>query len=163
MPNHPLIGIIDIDRLEEASEDLVEEFHGIKVTSNLYTIILKDGNCGMQYGRNMYDFEEGVLSFIAPDQIVSSSSHTPSTYGFMLVFHPDLIRNFDLGSSIQRYNFFNYAVHEALHLSKKEEQVLMDIVKNIERELVSHIDKHTQEVIVTNLQLLLNYSKRFYN
>ena len=162
-PTHPLIGVIDVAKLDAVAEIKLKEFEGLKVTSSLYSIILKDGDCGMQYGRNKYDFEEGVLRFIAPNQIVSSTSHTPSSYGFMLVFHTDLIRNFDLGNTIIRYNFFNYNVHEALHLSKKEEDTLIEIVKNIEIELASNIDKHTQEVIVTNLQLLLNYSKRFYD
>ncbi len=162
-PNHPLIGVIDVTTLEELSEEKKQTFEGVKMTSDLYSIILKDGDCGMQYGRNKYDFEEGVLRFIAPNQIVSSSTHTPSSYGFMLVFHPDFIRNFDLGKTIAQYNFFNYAVHEALHLSKQEENTLIAIAKNIEKELESNIDKHTQEVVVTNLQLLLNYSKRFYD
>jgi YesN/AraC family two-component response regulator len=116
----------------------------------------------MQYGRNKYDYEEGVLQFMAPNQIVTSHSHTKSTYGFMLFFHPALIRNFDLGKLIGRYTFFNYSVHEALHLSKKEEDTLIEIVSNIEAELSANIDKHSAEVIVTNLQLFLNYSKRFY-
>ncbi|WP_027391445.1 helix-turn-helix domain-containing protein [Aquimarina latercula] len=162
-PTHPLIGIIDVTRLEELPEEKKKAFEGVKMTSDLYSIILKDGDCGMQYGRNKYDFEEGVLRFIAPNQIVSSSTHTPSSYGFMIVFHPDLLRNFDLGTNIGKYNFFDYAVHEALHLSKKEEDTLIEITKNIEEELKSNIDKHTLEVVVTNLQLLLNYSKRFYD
>lgn len=162
-PTHPLIGVIDITKLEELSEEKVKEYEGVKMTSDLYTIILKDGDCGMQYGRNKYDFEEGVLRFIAPNQVVSSGYHTPSTYGFMLVFHPDLLRNFDLGKNINRYHFFNYAVHEALHLSKKEEDILIEVANNVKNELTANIDKHTQEVIVTNLQLLLNYSKRFYD
>lgn len=162
-PTHPLIGIIDVTQLDEIAESKGQEFLGAKLVSELYSVILKDGDCGMQYGRNSYDFEEGVLRFIGPGQVVSSTSHTPSTYGFMLVFHPDLIGNFDLGKTIDRYNFFAYDVHEALHLSKKEENTLIEIVENIKSELVSHIDTHTQEVIVTNLQLLLNYSNRFYN
>ncbi|MCK8520095.1 AraC family transcriptional regulator [Aquimarina sp. D1M17] len=162
-PNHPLIGVIDVTRLEQLSEEKKKAFEGVKMTSDLYSIILKDGDCGMQYGRNKYDFEEGVLRFIGPNQIVSSTTHTPSSYGFMLVFHPDLLRNFNLGNMINSYGFFNYSVHEALHLSKKEEDTLTEIAHNIKTELDSNIDNHTQEVIVTNLELLLNYSKRFYN
>lgn len=162
-PTHPLIGVIDIQKLDELSEEKKRAFEGVKITSELYCIILKDGDCAMQYGRNKYDFEEGVLRFIAPNQVVSFGQHTPSTYGFMLLFHPDLIRNFDLGSHINRYHFFHYAVHEALHLSKKEENILVEVVNNIKSELTVNIDKHTQEVIVTNLQLVLNYSKRFYD
>lgn len=161
-PNHPLIGILDVTELELSEEQMIM-YKDVRMTSDLYTIILKDGSCGMQYGRNKYDFEEGVLQFMAPNQIVSSNnSHTPSTYGFFLVFHPDLIRNFDLGKKIKRYSFFNYGVHEALHLSKREEDTLQEIVRNIEEELLMNIDKHSQEVLVTNIQLLLNYSDRFY-
>ncbi len=161
-PSHPLIGVLDVTDLE-MSDEQAEMYKAIKMTSDLYSIILKDGSCGMQYGRNKYDFEEGVLQFIAPNQIVSSNdSQTPSSYGFFLVFHPDLIRNFDLGKRIKKYNFFNYGVHEALHLSKKEENTLIETVNNIKEELRMNIDKHSQEVLVTNIQLLLNYSQRFY-
>ena len=80
----------------------------------------------------------------------------------MLVFHPDLIRNFDLAKRMKEYNFFNYSVHESLHLSEKEERTMLDTVENIKDELNENIDKHSQEVLVTNLQLLLNYSNRFY-
>ncbi|MCT4580001.1 MAG: AraC family transcriptional regulator [Flavobacteriales bacterium] len=161
-PNHPLIGVFDVTDLE-MSDEQADIYKDVKMTSDLYSIILKDGSCGMQYGRNKYDFEEGVLQFIAPNQIVTSNdSHTPSSYGFFLVFHPDLIRNFDLGKRIKKYNFFNYGVHEALHLSKKEENTLIETINNIKEELRMNIDKHSQEVLVTNIQLLLNYSQRFY-
>ena len=162
-PNHPLIGVIDVTRFNNMTEEEIDAYSGVKMTSDLYGIILKDGDCGMMYGRSKYDFEEGVLRFIAPNQIVQSSTHTPSSYGFMIVFHPDLIRNFDLGQSINSYSFFSYSVNEALHLSKKEEDTLIEIADNINEELRGNIDRHSQEVIVTNLQLLLNYSKRFYD
>jgi AraC-like DNA-binding protein len=159
-PKHPLIGVIDVAEIDYSEAD---KFKGMKMTSSLYSIMLKDGDCGMQYGRNKYDFQEGVLQFIGPNQIVSSSdSHIPSSYGFILLFHPDLIRNFELGKRINQYKFFNYSVHEALHLSKREEDILIEIVNNIKTELDANIDKHSQEVLVTNLQLLLNYSNRFY-
>lgn len=158
-PRHPLIEVIDVTNIDYSD---AEKYKGVKLTSDLYSIILKDGNCGMMYGRNRYDFNEGVLQFMAPNQVVSSDSHIESTYGFYLVFHPDLIRNFDLGKRMGQYTFFDYSVHEALHLSKKEENTLIEIVDNISAELNSNIDKHSQEVIVTNLQLLLNYSKRYY-
>ncbi len=162
-PKHPLIGIVDVTKLDVSSEQM-EAYKDVKMTSDLYSVILKDGSCGLHYGRNKYDFEEGVLQFIAPNQIVSSNtSHTASTYGFFMVFHPDLIRNYDLSRKIRKYNFFNYQVHEALHLSKKEEDTLLEIVNNIKHELDLNIDKHSQEVLVTNIQLLLNYSERFYD
>ncbi len=161
-PNHPLIGVIDVTELNNAEEN-TQAYKDMKMTSDLYAVILKDGSCGLKYGRNKYDFEEGVLQFIAPNQIVqSNNSQTPSSYGFFLVFHPDLVRNFDLGKRIKKFNFFDYAVNEALHLSKKEEDTLIEIVNNIKEELSMTIDKHSQEVLVTNIQLLLNYSQRFY-
>ncbi|WNJ17493.1 helix-turn-helix transcriptional regulator [Pontibacter sp. G13] len=159
-PLHPLIGIVDVTQLDHSA---AEHYKGVKIASGLYSIFLKDGDCGMRYGRNKYDFQEGVLQFIGPNQIVSATeTQAPSTYGFMLVFHPDLIRNFELGRRIHHYNFFNYNVHEALHLSQKEEDTLQEVVKNIRGELDNNIDKHSTELIVTNLQLLLNYSKRYY-
>lgn len=161
-PTHPMIGVIDIHEINEA-EDRMEVYKDLKMTSDLYTIILKDGQCGLNYGRNKYDFEEGVLQFIAPNQIIqSNNSYVPSSYGFFLVFHPDLIRNFDLRKRINSFSFFNYDANEALHLSQKEERTLMEIVDHIKEELHSNIDKHSQEVLITNIQLLLNYSQRFY-
>jgi AraC-like DNA-binding protein len=159
-PSHPLIGVVDVAKIDFSKAEQIKD---AKITADLYSIILKDGNCGMQYGRNKYDFEEGVLQFMAPNQLVTTeNSFTQSTYGFFLVFHPDLIRNFDLGKKIKKYNFFNYSVYEALHLSKKEEETLIEIVENIKDELSKNIDKHSLEILVTNIQLLLNYSERFY-
>jgi AraC-like DNA-binding protein len=156
-PKHPLIGIIDA-----ATFKTPEHLLDVKMVSDLYCIILKDGDCGMQYGRNNYDFEEGVLRFIAPGQVVTATDGIESSYGFMLFFHPDLIRNFPLGKTIHQLTFFEYSVHEALHLSNKEENILIDCVNNIKDELNENIDKHSQELLVSNIQLLMNYSKRFY-
>ncbi len=161
-PNHPLIGIFDVKHLN--SGELYEQYKDYTMTSDLYCVILKDGTCGIKYGRNRYDFNEGVLQFMAPDQIVrSDNTHTPSNYGFFLVFHPDLFRAFNLNKKIKDYQFFRYGEQEALHLSKKEESQLLEIVGNLEEELDTNIDKHSQEILVTNLELILNYSKRFYN
>lgn len=156
-PKHPLIGIIDMAGFSTPKAMLHQ-----KTISEFYCVILKDGNCGMEYGRGKYDFEEGVLRFLGPNQLVSATSSTPSTYGFMLIFHPDLIRQFPLGKEILRYSFFDYSANEALHLSEKEEKILLDCVQNIQDELDQNIDKHSQELLVTNIQLLLNYSNRFY-
>lgn len=157
-PKHPLVGVDDAKIFNSKNKDYLN----IKTITNMYCIILKDGDCGMQYGRNQYDFEEGVLRFLAPNQAVTITESVESSYGFVLFFHPDLIMNFSLGKEIDRYSFFDYAVHEALHLSHKEENILIDCVKNIELELSENIDKHSQELLVSNIQLLLNYSKRFY-
>jgi AraC-like DNA-binding protein len=156
-PKHPLIYVMDITKLE-----VPEELQNQKMTTSFYTISLKDGNCAMQYGRNAYDFEEGVLAFTAPDQVISADGEADVSYGWMLIFHPDLIRKSNLGKHIQDYNFFSYDVHEALHLSKKEEEILNDCVSKVEFELDQNIDGHSQNLLISNIELLLNYCNRFY-
>ena len=158
-PKHPLISIIDAEELE-----IVEEQLGIKVSSEFYMISLKDKNCGAEYGKNSFDFDEGVLVFTAPNQI--KTFHEPiakgDIKGWMLYFHPDLIRGTYLGSEIDNYSFFDYEVFEALHLSDEEEKVIEDCKEKIRSEYEQRIDNHSQRVIVSNLELLLNYCLRFY-
>lgn len=156
---HPLVYVVDVTKFKAPPA----EYKGIKTTAAFYSIFLKDADCGMQYGRNRYDFNEGVLSFMAPGQVFSSDG-TPhnSTYGWGLFFHPDLIRKSALGKAISKYHFFSYEVHEALHLSKKEEEILNDCVKKIEFELEQNIDGHSQNLLISNIELLLNYCNRFY-
>ena len=158
-PKHPLISLLDASQTQITEEDL-----NTKIIGNLYLISLKDKGCGMDYGRNSFDFDEGVMVFSAPRQVY----RTRKTYqkgeitGWMLYFHPDLIRNTHLGEQIDEYSFFNYEVYEALHLSENEEKTVEDCVANIKFEYEQRIDNHSQRVIVSNLELLLNYCLRFY-
>jgi AraC-like DNA-binding protein len=158
-PIHPLISIIDVSKWE-----IPEEFIGVKYTSELYTIGLKDKNCGLQYGRNTYDFDEGVLFFTAPAQVQSvlKAQKLDEIQGWMLFFHPDLIRNTALGQSIEDYGFFTYDVYEALHLSDAEQKTITDCKTMIQNEILERIDNHSRTVIVSSLELLLNLSIRFY-
>jgi AraC-like DNA-binding protein len=158
-PLHPLISLIDASEYRTPISAI-----GQKVVTDLYWIALKDKSCGFDYGRNHYDFEEGVLTFTAPGQVitVSADPEPQANTGWMLFFHPDLIRTSPLGAQIDDYSFFGYEVHEALHLSEAEEQILTDCVWKIEQEYHQRIDNHTQRVIVSSLELLLNYSLRFY-
>ena len=158
-PTHPLIAIIDTSDMTFG-----EEMLGLKITSDLYSIALKDASCGLDYGRNSYDFSEGVLFFSAPNQVftVSKVQKLNEVKGWMLYFHPDLIRNTKLGGKIDDYTFFNYEVNEALHLSEKEESVLNNLVNLIENEINERIDNHSQQVLVSNIELILSYSQRFY-
>ncbi len=156
-PKHPLVSVIDVSKMT-----VPEELLGQKTTGNFYLIMLKDADCGMQYGRNHYDFEEGVLTFVGPNQVTSSSKETQTANGWMLFFHPDLIRPYQLGENIGGYHFFSYDVHEALHLSKKEEGILNDCIEKIQYELEQNIDAHSQGLLVSNIELLLNYCNRFY-
>ncbi len=156
---HPLIAIIDT-----ANIVFGEEMQGLKISSDLYSIALKNASCGLDYGRKPYDFNEGVLFFSAPKQVftVTKVQNLNKIKGWMLYFHPDLIRNTKLGSKIDDYTFFNYEVNEALHLSEKEQSVLNNLVNIIENEIEERIDNHSQQVLVSNIELILSYSFRFY-
>ena len=156
---HPLIAIIDT-----ANIVFGEELQWLKISSDLYSIALKDASCGLDYGRKPYDFNEGVLFFSAPKQVftVTKVQNLNKIKGWMLYFHPDLIRNTKLGSKIDDYTFFNYEVNEALHLSEKEQSVLNNLVNIIENEIEERIDNHSQQVLVSNIELILSYSSRFY-
>lgn len=158
-PTHPLISIIDVSKWE-----IPEQFIDVKYTSELYTIGLKDKSCGLQYGRNNYDFDEGVLIFTAPNQVqsVSKAQQLDEIKGWMLFFHPDLIRNTALGQNIDEYGFFTYDVHEALHLSDAEQKTITDCKTMIQKEILERIDNHSQTVISSSLELLLNLSRRYY-
>jgi len=157
---HPLIYIMDVKDFNPPALK-----NGTKIMTTFYSIWLKDAGCAMQYGRNRFDFNEGVLSFFAPNQVFSSlvdDSQPKPKEGWGLFFHPDLIRKSNLGKTIDNYQFFSYDVHEALHLSKKEEDILKDCVRKIEFELDQNIDAHSQQLLISNIELLLNYCNRFY-
>ncbi len=156
---HPLITIIDTEKLAYGEETVGKRF-----SSDLFCIALKDSNCGIDYGRNTYDFDDGVLIFTAPQQVITVKKPQAlnEVKGWMLYFHPDLIRNTSLGAKIDTYTFFNYEVHEALHLSEQEQQTLNQIVVLVQNEIKERIDNHSQQVLVSNIELLLNYCTRFY-
>ena len=158
-PKHPLVSIIHM-----ADIDFMEDMIGQRISANLYTIALKGGHCGMQYGRNHYDFEEGVLMFTSPNQVVAATEKpSEKKEGWMLFFHPDLIRKFPLGTDIENYSFFSYEANEALHLSDDEKKILNDCIHNIEGEYAQRIDDYSQKVMVSNIDLLLSYCARFYH
>ncbi len=157
-PKNPLISILNM-------EDYMvkEEWLNLKYINSFYYISLKDSSCGLDYGRNTYDFEEGVMSFMAPGQVYSVTSKPKKKIkGWILFFHPELIRNTFLGTVMNQYNFFSYDVHEALHLSELEQNTISDCIKVINDEIHERIDKHSNRVIVSSLELLLNLSTRFY-
>lgn len=158
-PTHPLISVIDVSQTET-----LEEYVGIRSCADLYVIGLKDSSCGNQYGRNHYDFDEGVLFFYAPNQVqtVVRAYKKGEVKGWMIAFHADLIRNTQLGKTIDTYNYFSYSVHEALHVSEAEQTTLTDCMKLIKREIAERVDKHSQTVISSTLELLLNLSQRYY-
>lgn len=161
-PKHPLISVMRMGK-----EILNVDVDNLRYRFNLYQISLK-GDCPFtisNYGRQPYDFQEGTMVFLAPNQILEfeRSAYDSNTGGWTLLIHPDFIRQSDFGKHIERYSFFDYATHEALHLSFDEQQIVTDIVEKIEREYNSNIDVHSQTLMVSNIELLLNYCTRFYD
>lgn len=159
-PLHPLISLINMNEVQ--SSEKTEELHFLL---NFYGVSLKKNISGkLKYGQNYYDFDEGVLAMTAPKQILSvGSEENYRVSGYWLVFHSDFILNYPLGKVIKDYGFFSYSVNEALHLSDKEEKMLEGIFKNIEQEYQTSIDQFSQDVMVSHLELFLNYCNRFYN
>jgi AraC-like DNA-binding protein len=156
---HPLIALVDYNDLS------IENFpRGEKVSLNFYKVSFKPTFRGkIKYGQGYYDFEEGGLAFLRPKQIVISPEEEENYEGIALYFHPDFIRDYPLGKTISQYGFFSYGVSEALFLSAKEKEVIANLLVTIANELHNNIDSFSQDVLVSQIELLLNYSNRFYN
>ena len=161
-PKHPLISVFPYNSKQPGL--ITEDF---KYSMDLFQISLK-GNCQLmitKYGRNSYDFQECSMIFTAPKQVLefNTAYKTNDTNCWTLVFHPDLIRKSPLGKNIDHYSFFSYASNEALHLSDEERKTITDITLKIASEYRNNIDSHSQTLIISNLELLLNYCTRFYD
>jgi AraC family transcriptional regulator, transcriptional activator of pobA len=156
-PLHPMVSFIRIDDLKTLPEDFPKS-----MVMNFYKISFKTGLCGQaKYGQSYYDFGEGGLVFTAPSQIFESPSGSRSV-GYLLLIHPDFLLSYTLANKIKEYGFFSYAANEALHLSDKEKETILSIFKIIDDELKSRIDDFSQDVMIAQIELLLNYSNRFY-
>lgn len=155
---HPLVSVVDLSKANPRQ--------GSRMYFGFYTIFLKDVKCGdLVYGRHTYDYQEGTLVFLAPGQVagVNSKGETYQPKGYALVFHPDLIHGSQLGKHIQDYTFFGYQSNEALHLSERERKIVLDCFSKIQYELEHAIDNHSKKLIVSNIELFLNYCIRFYD
>ncbi|MEL1252231.1 AraC family transcriptional regulator [Flavobacterium sp. DGU38] len=155
---HPLVSVVDFDQ--------IPTYVQFRRYMGLYCIFLKNIKCGdIRYGCQPYDYEEGTLIFIAPGQIygIDNSGKIIKPSGKALVFHPDMIAGTQLGKTITEYTFFSYDVNEALHLSKKERETIIDSFNKIANEIELNIDKHSKTLIVSNIELFLNYCMRFYD
>ncbi|WP_316768163.1 helix-turn-helix domain-containing protein [Pedobacter frigiditerrae] len=157
-PLHPLVSLVNYADIktpyEELPKSLLLNFYKISYKKNL--------NGKIKYGQNYYDFDEGGLSFISPNQVISSAEDEKDYSGYTLLFHPDFIRNYQLNTKIKTFGFFSYSVNEALFLSDKEKQIIFSVFENIKEELNSTIDDFSQDVVVSHIEVLLNYSNRFY-
>lgn len=156
-PQHPLIGMIDLKGLKN-------DPHIQSVISDFYVVSLKRGCDKLFYGQQKYDFDEGLLAFIAPGQILrGEDSGVPHHLeGWMLFIHPDFLWNTPLAKKIKQYEYFGYSANEALFLSDKEETIINGIVNNIKEEYHANIDKFSQDVIIAQLDVLFTYAQRFY-
>ncbi|MBU2940803.1 AraC family transcriptional regulator [Lacinutrix sp. C3R15] len=160
-PEHPLISLVDYSKVNYPTDS-----DKIKWMQDFYSIGLKRNvSEKFNYGQQKYDFDEGVFSFIAPKQMLTitiNQNIKVNASGWLLLIHPDFFWNTPLAKSIKKYDFFGYAVNEALFLSEKEEHIIIDILKNIQREYQSNIDKFSQNIIISQIELLLNYAERYY-
>ena len=158
-PLHPLISVVNYDVtniiLKNAGRSFLIDFYKISFK--------KDFKGQVRYGQGYYDFEEGGLAFLAPNQMVTMTGDESSYEGYTLYFHADLIRNYPLGKNIDQYGFFAYAVNEALFISEKEKKVIAGLFESIATELDNNTDAFSQDVLVSQIELLLNHSNRFYN
>ena len=155
---HPLVSVVHVENTEHIKECVMHY--------GLYAIYLKENKgCKLSYGRTPYDFDEMTVTSFAPGQVVKVEPNpdVPFAKFTALVFHPDILNRTALGRHINRYEFFGYSSTEALHLSAQEVEVFRGVLTMIEQELHRAIDKHTRELIVSNIELLLNYCLRFYD
>ncbi|WP_369765189.1 helix-turn-helix domain-containing protein [Flavobacterium sp. WC2429] len=159
-PKHPLVSVINLNEIKCDFDDKINNF-----IYNFYSVCTKNDFKGkLKYGQNYYDFDEGIMTFFSPGQVISTAVKEDIVLsGRWLVIHPDFIQNYSLAKNIKDFGFFSYATHEALHLSDEEEIMITDIMQSIYIEYCSVIDGFSQDVIISQIELLLNYSNRFYN
>lgn len=160
-PSNPLISVFNFDEVKLAPETILSA-----VATDFYVVALKKDCAGgkCRYGQQYYDFDEGIMYFIAPHQVLQFEDVLLNgVRGFVLVFHPDFLQSYPLASKIKDYGYFSYKSNEALHLSEKEEKSVMDIIENVSRETDANMDAFTQDLLVSNIDLLLKYCDRFYN
>ncbi|MGY6648457.1 helix-turn-helix domain-containing protein [Wenyingzhuangia sp. IMCC45574] len=158
---HPLVGTIDFSKVKGVN------FAEGKYVNTFYCIVLKEYDCGsFEYGKSTYDYSQAPLTFMAPNQTISINNNGEESNeagGIGLFFHPDLLNGTDLADKISKYRFFSYDTNEALHLSDYERQIIKDILEKIDYEVNEGMDQHSQMLIASNIELLLNYSVRFYD
>lgn len=162
LPQHPLISLIDYSKVKHQTNE-----KSISFAMDFYSVALKrvDG-IKMFYGQSEYDFDEGLMSFLAPGQVLRieiDPNEQSSRSGYLLQIHPDFLWKSTLAKTIKQYEFFNYSSKEALFLSDKEEAIITAIFEGIKQEYYTNIDKFSKELIITQFELLLKYSDRFYN
>ena len=158
-PLHPLVSLVDYGKIKTEAGELPKA-----MILNFYKISFKKNLQGkIKYGQHYYDFDEGGISFIAPGQLITAAEGEKDYSGYTLLFHPDFLRNYSLAKLIKNYGFFSYSANEALYLSEKERITITEVFHHILQELDGTIDDFSQDVMISHIEVLLNYSNRFYN
>lgn len=158
-PQHPLISLVHFNRDNPFNTAMAPIYDVL----SFYKITFITRNKGrLKYGRNYYDFDEGSMLFLAPNQLVGSTDYNSETYCYILLIHPDFLFGHPIARKIKQYGYFSYASHEALHLSESERQTILSVFQIMELELNSRVDEFSQEVVIAQLELLLSYVNRFY-
>ena len=155
---HPLVSVVDFSTLKSLKHR--------RKNFSFYCFFLKQLKCGeLSYGRSTYDYQEGTLVFVAPGQVagIDDDGETLNPQGWVLAFHPDLLRGTSLGRKMKDYSFFSYEANEALHMSERERQIIFNCFIEIQEELERAIDKHSKDIIASTIELLLNHCQRFYD
>ncbi len=163
-PEHPLISVINLDQVGAAYS-----CEAVSLVLDFYSIALKrNPHSKLKYGQHPYDFDEGILFFIAPGQVFSIEpvpdrpEETTRPSGWIVLVHPDFLWDTPLAKTIRQYVYFDYAVHEALFLSEKEEQTIVGLIQTIQQEYQARIDQFSDSIIIAQLEVLLTYAERFY-
>lgn len=157
-PVHPLVSLINYADIKTPADELPKA-----LLLNFYKVSYKKSlTAKIKYGQSHYDFNEGGLSFVSPNQVIQSAGEDKNYSGYTLLFHPDFIRDYPLGAKIKTFGFFSYSANEALLLSDKEKQTVFSVFDNIKEELTSSMDDFSQDLVVSHIEVLFNYSNRFY-
>jgi AraC family transcriptional regulator, transcriptional activator of pobA len=157
-PLHPLISLVNYADIKTPYEAWPKS-----ISLNFYKISYKKSVTGkIKYGQGFYDFDEGGLSFISPNQVLSNAGDEQDYSGYTLLIHPDFFRGYTLDHKIKTFGFFSYSANEALFLSDREKEIIFGVFENIKEELNNNIDDFSQDLVISHIEVLLNYSNRFY-
>jgi len=158
-PQHPLISLVHFNQDNPFNTEMAPIYDVL----SFYKITFITRNKGrLKYGRNYYDYDEGSMLFMAPNQLVGSTDYNSETYCYILLIHPDFLLGHPIARKIKQYSYFSYTSNEALHLSDSEREVILSVYRIMEQELNSRVDEFSQEVVIAQLELLLSYVNRFY-
>lgn len=158
-PQHPLISLVHFNEDNPFNTEMAPIYDVL----SFYKITFITRNKGrLKYGRNYYDYNEGSMLFLAPNQLVGSTDYNSETYCYILLIHPDFLLGSPLARKIKQYAYFSYSSNEALHLSDSEKEIILSVYRMMEQELNSRVDEFSQEVVIAHIELLLSYVNRFY-